>query len=108
MAGSETGLSDLIEDFDMKDINDTDYEQDFNVEIIDGFHQENTLYQVNDKIHQFAFYWMKLYSNCCIQRDDALGLLRLGNVDDAIKKLEDWPATILGLHVTSSFSKIQN
>ena len=37
---------------------------------------------------------MKLYSNCCIERDDALGLLRLGNVDDAIKKLEDWPATI--------------
>ena len=94
MAGSETGLSDLFDDMDLEDVDDSNYETDYDVEILDGFHQENTLYQVNDKVQQFAFYWMKLYSNCCIQRDEALGSLRLGYVGDAIKKLEDWPETI--------------
>lgn len=88
MAESETGLSDLMDDMDLDDLN---YETDIDVEILDGFHLENTLYHVNDKVQQFAFYWMKLYSNCCIQRDEAMDLLRLGNVDDAIKQLEDWP-----------------
>lgn len=91
MADSGTHLSDSME---FLDLNDDNYEADFDVEILDGFHLENALYQVNDKVHQFASYWMKLYSNCCIQRDEALGLLRLGYVDDAIKKLDDWPATI--------------
>ena len=94
MAGSETGLSDLFDDMDLEDVDDSNYETDYDVEILDGFHQENTLYQVNDKVQQFAFYWMKLYSNCCIQRDEALDSLRLGYVGDAIKKLEDWPETI--------------
>lgn len=93
MAESETGLSDLM-DVDEIDVEDTSYEADFDVEVLDGFHLENAFYQVNDKVQQFAFYWMKLYSNCCIQRDEALDSLRLGNVDDAIKKLDDWPATI--------------
>ena len=78
MAESTTHLSDSMESSDLND----------------GFYLENTLSRVNDKIEQFASYWMKLYSNCCIQRDEALGSLRLGNVDDAIKILEDWPATI--------------
>lgn len=91
MAGSETDLSDSMASLDL---NDSNYETDGNVKILDGFHLENTIYQVNDKVQQFAFYWMKLYSNCCIQRDEALGLLRLGYVEDAIKKLEDWPETI--------------
>ena len=91
MAESPTGLSELME---FLDLDDSNYETDFDVEILDGFHLENTLHNVNDKVQQFAFYWMKLYSNCCIQRDEALGLLRLGYVDDAIRKLEDWPETI--------------
>ena len=91
MAESPTGLSELME---FMDCDDSNYEMDFDVDILDGFHLQNTLYHVNDKVQQFAFYWMKLYSNCCIQRDEALGLLRLGNVDDAIRKLEDWPETI--------------
>ena len=37
MAESETGLSDLMEDFDLEDINDTGYEKYVDVEIIDGF-----------------------------------------------------------------------
>ena len=86
-------LSDFM-DFDLEDVNDTGYERDIDVKIMDGFHLESTLYQVNDKVQQFAFYWMKLYSNCCIQRDEALRLLRLGYVDDANKKLEDWPETL--------------
>ena len=90
MAESPTGLSEM----EFMDCDDLNYEMDFDVDILDGFHLENTLYHVNDKVQQFAFYWMKLYSNCCIQRDEALGLLRLGNVDDAIRKLEDWPETI--------------
>ena len=80
-----------MDDIDLDDLN---YETDIDVEILDGFQLENTLHNVNEKVQQFAFYWMKLYSNCCIQRDEALGLLRLGYVDDAIKKLEDWPGTI--------------
>mgnify|MGYP001801895664 CR=1 FL=1 len=42
MAKSETGLSDLMEDLDLdlEDENDTGYEQDFDVEIIDGFNKE--------------------------------------------------------------------
>lgn len=94
MAEGKSGLSDLMDHMDLEDSFDTGYEQDINIEIIDGFHLENTLYHVNDKVQQVVFYWMKLYSNCFQQRDDALGLLRLGYVEDAIKKLEDWPETI--------------
>ena len=83
MAESPTGLSEL----EFLDLDDLNYETDIDVEILDGFHLENTLHNVNDKVQQFTFYWMKLYSNCCIQRDEALGLLRLGYVDDAIKKM---------------------
>ena len=57
---SETGLTGLMDDWDMEDVNDCNYETDCDVEILDGFHLENTLYQVNDKVQRFAFYWMKL------------------------------------------------
>lgn len=40
MAESETGLSDLMDDMDLDDLN---YETDIDVEILDGFHLENTL-----------------------------------------------------------------
>ena len=53
MAESESGISDLMEDVDLEDTSD---EQDFDVEILDGFHLENNLYHVNDKVQQFAFY----------------------------------------------------
>ena len=39
MAESESGISNLMEDMDLEDM-DTGYEQDFDVEIIDGFHHQ--------------------------------------------------------------------
>lgn len=43
MAESETGLSDLM-DVDEMDVEDTSYEADFDVEVLDGFHLENAFY----------------------------------------------------------------
>ena len=53
MAESETGLSDLMEDFDFEDVNYTGYERDINVEIIDGFYYQNEAF-MNDKVRLFA------------------------------------------------------
>ena len=55
MAESETGLSDLMEDIDLEDINDTGYEQNFDVEIIDGFYHQNIAF-MNEKVRLFADY----------------------------------------------------
>lgn len=96
MVDSGIYLFDLMEFFDL---NDDNYEVDFDVEILDGFYLENVFYQVNDKVYQFVFYWMKLYLNCCIQRDEVLGLLRFGYVDDVIKKFDDWFVIIGCLNV---------
>ena len=41
MAESETGLNDLMDDLDSEDKNDTGYERDNGVEIIDGFYYQN-------------------------------------------------------------------
>ena len=70
MAESESGISDLMEDMDLEDM-DTDYEQDFDVEIIDGFYHQNIAF-INDKVRLFAEYWMRIYSDCCLQRDYAM------------------------------------
>ena len=64
MAVSETGLSVLIEDFDLEDVNDTGYEKDVDVEIIDGFYHQSVAF-MNEKVRLFTDYWIKLYSNCC-------------------------------------------
>ena len=37
MAESETGLTDLVHDLDLEDVNDTGYKRDINVKIIMGF-----------------------------------------------------------------------
>ena len=92
MAESETGLSDLMEDFDLEDINDTGYEKDVDVEIIDGFCYQNVAF-MNGKVQLFAHYWMKLYSNCCLQRDYAVELLNDGKPEEAKTVFEDWPDT---------------
>ena len=92
MAESETGLSDLMEGFDLEDINDTGYEKDVDVEIIDGFYHQNVAF-MNEKVQLFAHYWMKLYSNCCLQRDYAVELLYDGKPEEAKTVLEDWPDT---------------
>ena len=61
MAESETGLSDLMEDFDLEDINNTGYEEDVEVEIIDGFYHQNVAF-MNEKVQLFADYWMIVYN----------------------------------------------
>lgn len=63
MAESETGLTDLMHDLDLEDVNDTGYKRDINVKITNGFYYQNVAY-MNDNVRLFADYWMKLYSNC--------------------------------------------
>ena len=86
MTGSETGKSDLCDE----ETCDTGFEQDVDVEIIDGFYYQNVPI-MNDKVRLFADYWMKLYSNCCLQRDHAVQLLNDDKVEEAKATLEDWP-----------------
>jgi len=64
MAESETGLSDLMDNLDLGDA-DTGYEQDFDVEIIDGFYHQYVDF-MNDKVRLFGDYWMRIYSDCCL------------------------------------------
>ena len=92
MAESETGLSDLMEDIDLEDINDTGYEQNFDVEIIDGFYHQNIAF-MNEKVRLFADYWMKLYSDCCLQRDYAMELLNDNKPEEAKVILHSFPTT---------------
>ena len=81
-----------MDGLDLQDI-DTGYEQDFEVEIIDdGFYHQNIAF-MNDKVQLLAEYWMKLYSNCCIQRDYAVELINDGKPDEAKAALEAWPET---------------
>ena len=92
MAGSETDLTDLMEDMDLEETHDTGYEQDVDVEIIDGFYHQN-IALMNDKVQFFADYWMKLHSNCCLQRDYAVELLNDNKPEEAKAALSDWPDT---------------
>ena len=67
MAESETGFSDLMNDLDLDKTYDTGYEEDIEVEIIDGFYHQNVAF-----INERSKYSMKLHSNCCLQRDYAV------------------------------------
>ena len=77
MAESKTNLTDLM-NIDLEGASDTGYERDFDVEIIDGFYHQNIAF-MNEKVRLFADYWMKLYSNCCLQRDCAVNFLMTSN-----------------------------
>ena len=66
MAESETGFSDLMDDLDLDKTHETGYEEDIEVEIINGFYHQNVAF-INERIQIFTDYWMKLYSNCCLQ-----------------------------------------
>ena len=92
MAESLTDLSDFMDEMDLESVDDTSYEKDVDVEIIDGFYHQNVAF-MNEKVQLFAQYWMKLYSNCCIQRDCALELLNEGKPEEAKAVLCDWPDT---------------
>lgn len=92
MAESETGLTDLMDDLELEETCDTGYEQDVDVEIIDGYYRES-IALMNDKVQLFAEYWMGLYSNCCLQRDYAVELLNDGKPEKAKAALSDWPDT---------------
>ena len=98
MTESKTGLSNLMEDLDLEDVNDTGYERDMDVEITDGFYYQNVP-SMNDKIQLFADYWMKLYSHCCLQRDYAIELLNDNKPEEAKAVLQDWPDTFGSPHL---------
>ena len=66
MAESKTGLTDLVHDLDLEDMNDTGYKRDINVKIINGFYYQNMAY-MNDNVRLFADYWMKLYCYDCFR-----------------------------------------
>lgn len=93
MAESESGLSDLFDNMDLEETNDTGYEKDVDVEVIDGFYHQNVAF-MNEKVQVFAHYWMKLYSNCCLQRDYAVELLNDKKPEEAKAVLLDWPDTL--------------
>lgn len=92
MAGSETSISDLLDDMDLSEMCDTGYEKDVEVEIIDGFHHQNVAF-MKDKVRLFPENWMRLHSNCCLQRDYAVELLNNGKPVEAQAVLSDWPDT---------------
>ena len=73
-------------------MNDTGYKRDDDVEVINGFYHQNIAF-INDKVRLLADYWMKLYSNCCLQRDYAVDLLNDGKAQEAKVALYDWPDT---------------
>ena len=107
MTESKTGLSNLMEDLDLEDVNDTGYERDMDVEITDGFYYQNVP-SMNDKIQLFADYWMKLYSHCCLQRDYAVELLNDNKPEDAKAVLQDWPDTFGSPHLPQLLVEIPN
>ena len=91
MAESESGISDLMEDMDLEDM-DTGYEQDFYVEINDRFYHQNIAF-INDKVRLFAEYWVRIYSNCCLQRDYAMELLNDNKPEDVKVIIHSFPTT---------------
>ena len=93
MAESETGLTDLMDDLDLEETYDTGYEEDIEVEIIDGFYYQNVAF-MDEKVQLFADYWVKLYLNCCLQWGYAVELLNDRKPEEAKAVLQDWPTTI--------------
>lgn len=77
---------------DLGDVNDTGYESDYDIELIDGFYHQNIAF-MNEKVRLFADYWMKLYSNCCLQIDYAVERLNENKPEEAEAFLQDWPDT---------------
>lgn len=77
-------MSDLFDDMDLEETyhNDTGFEQDVDVEIIDGFYHQNML-----------------YSNCCLQRDHVIRLLNDWKPEGVKAVLCDWPDTTGSLNV---------
>ena len=96
MADSETGLPDSIDEMDLDkmdlDVDDTGYEKDVDVEVIDGFYHQNVAF-MNEKVRLYADYWMKLYSDCCLQRDYAMELLNDNKPEEAKVVLRSFPTT---------------
>ena len=86
MAESETSMSDLMDNLDLDKTYDTGYEEDIELEIIDGFYHRNVAF-MNERIQIFVDYRMKLHSNCCLQRDYAVECfsLRLARYDWSTK-----------------------
>jgi len=91
MASSESGLTDIMDDLHL--LEETGYERDIDVEVIDGFYYQNVAF-MNDKVRLFADYWMKLYSHCCLQRDYVVDLLNDNKPEEAKAVLQDWPDTL--------------
>ena len=60
IAESETSMSNLMDDLDLEKTYDTGYEEDIELEIIDGFYHRNVAF-MNERTQIFADYWMKLY-----------------------------------------------
>ena len=87
-------LSGSFERLDLADeeyvVSDPCYETHHDVDLVHCFYLENAIYRANEKITVLADYWMKLYSNYCLQRGEALKFLRV----EALKALEDWPEAI--------------
>ena len=82
-----------MDDLDLEKTYDTGYEEDIEVEIIDGFCHQNVAF-MNEKIQIFTDYWMKLYSNCCLHRDYAVSSLDDEKPDEAKAFLRDWSSMI--------------
>ena len=93
------GLSETMEDFHLSEEDAGNigasqiYERDHEIDVIDGFYLEEAMNIANDKIRICVEYWMKLYSDCCVQRNEALGWLEADCLDEAKKTMEDWPQT---------------
>ena len=67
-------------------------EQDIDVEIIDGFYYQNIAF-INDKVRLFAEFWMRIYSNCCLQRGYAMELLNDNKPEDVKVIIHSFPTT---------------
>ena len=61
---------------------------------------------MKERIQKFADYWMKPYSNCCLQRDYAVESLDDEKSDEAKAFLRDWPSTIGAPKIPQLLSEI--
>ena len=70
MADSVSGLTDLMDDFDLGDATNTGYER-----CRCGNYRWFLPSKCGCPVRLFADFWMKLYSNCCLQRNYAVEFL---------------------------------
>ena len=54
-SNSESGLTDMMDDFDLGDVTDTGYEKDVDVEIIDGFYHQNIAFVMTRSGYSLTF-----------------------------------------------------